>query len=176
MPATITGWMRWYAERPSRPGSSDLAIISAAAPALWSKYSHHSATEPANATTKDATLAAVTGFTSVSVAPMMTIDSPSAIKMNAWQRSAKWPPSMVQSEVRDRPRPGVAKPTTPPSRSTQTEPSHSRILVLPWARPPARASALLTTHQARIRWKLASSGCPRRAITMNRERPICWSA
>ena len=44
---------------------------------------------------------------SVSVAPMMTIDSPSAIRMNAWQRSAKWPPSMVQSEVRDRPRPGV---------------------------------------------------------------------
>jgi len=37
----------------------------------------------------------VIGFTSVRVAPMMTIDSPSAIRMNAWQRSAKWPPSMV---------------------------------------------------------------------------------
>ena len=107
---------------------------------------------------------------------MMTIDSPSAIRMNAWQRSAKWPPSMVQSEVRDRPRPGVAKPTTPPSRSTQTEPSHSRARALPWASPPARANALLTTHQARIRWKLASSGCPRSAMTMNTVRPICWMA
>jgi len=74
--------------------------------ALRSKYSHHIATEPANATTKAVTLAAVTGF-SVTLAPMMTIDSPSAIKMNPWQRSAKCPPSMVQSEVRDRPSPGV---------------------------------------------------------------------
>ena len=59
---------------------------------------------------------------------MMTIDSPSAIRMNPWQRSAKWPPSMVQSEVRDRPSPGVAKPTTPPTRSTPTASSHSRYL------------------------------------------------
>ena len=73
---------------------------------LWSKYSHHSATAPMNPTTKAATSEALTGF-SVRVAPMMTIDSPSAIRMNPWQRSAKWPPSMVQSEVRDRPRPGV---------------------------------------------------------------------
>src|SRR5208337_3077094 len=97
MPATITGWRKWYAERPSRPGSSERAIFSAAASALWSKYSHHSATEPTKATMKAVTLDAVTDL-SVRVAPMMTIDSPSAIKMNPWQRSAKWPPSMVQSE------------------------------------------------------------------------------
>jgi hypothetical protein len=48
MPATITGWMRWYAERPSRPGSSERAVSSAAASALWSKYSHHRATASAN--------------------------------------------------------------------------------------------------------------------------------
>ena len=38
------------------------------------------------------------------------------------------------------------------------------------------ANALLTTDQARIRWKLVSSGCPRSAITMNTVRPICWTA
>ena len=61
MPATITGWIRWYADRPSRPGSSEPAISSAAASALWSKYSHHSATAPANPTTKAVTSAALTG-------------------------------------------------------------------------------------------------------------------
>ena len=39
--------------------------------------------------------------------PVSTIDSPSAIMMNSWQRSARWPPSIVQSLVSDRPRPGV---------------------------------------------------------------------
>ncbi|HEX4291651.1 MAG TPA: hypothetical protein VH021_22185, partial [Trebonia sp.] len=80
-------------------------MISALASADRSKYSHHSATAPANATTKDVTAAAVT-FTPLRVAPMTTIDSPRAIRMNAWQRSAKWPPSIVQSAVRERPRPG----------------------------------------------------------------------
>jgi len=93
-------------------GIVGLAIISAAAAALWSKYSHHSATEPATRPRMTAALAAVIGFTSVSVVPMMMIDSPSAIKMNAWQRSAKWPPSMVQSRYGIGRGPGVAKPTT----------------------------------------------------------------
>jgi hypothetical protein len=83
MPATITGWMKWYAERPRRPGSSERAILRAAASALWSKYSHHSATEPANATAKPVTSAAVTDLSADSVAPMITTDSPSAIRMKA---------------------------------------------------------------------------------------------
>ena len=66
MPATIMGWTKWYAERPSRPGSSERAIASAAASALWSKYSHHSATEVPNPTTKAATSVAVIGFRSAS--------------------------------------------------------------------------------------------------------------
>jgi hypothetical protein len=89
MPATITGWIMWYAERPSRPGSSEAAMTSALAPAERSKYSHHNATDPANATTNAATDVAVTSVIPDRVAPMMTIDSPSAIRMNAWQRSAK---------------------------------------------------------------------------------------
>ena len=78
---------------------------------------------------------------------MMTIDSPSAIRMNAWQRSAKWPPSIVQSAVRDRPSHGTANPMTPPSTSTPTASSHSSSLAWPPTSPPPTASAPLTTHQ-----------------------------
>jgi hypothetical protein len=48
-----------------------------------SKYSHQSATEPANATMNAAIAIAVAWLSLVRVAPMMTIDSPSAIRMNA---------------------------------------------------------------------------------------------
>ena len=58
------------------------------ASAARSKYSHQSATEPANATMNAAIEVAVAWLSLVRVAPMMTIDSPSAIRMNAWQRSA----------------------------------------------------------------------------------------
>ena len=64
-------------------------MTSALAPADRSKYSHHSATDPANATTNAAADAAVTRAIPDRVAPMITIDSPSAIRMNAWHRSAK---------------------------------------------------------------------------------------
>ena len=64
-------------------------MTSALAPAERSKYSHHSATDPANATAKAATTDAVAYVCPARVAPMMTIDSPIAIRMNAWQRSAK---------------------------------------------------------------------------------------
>jgi hypothetical protein len=56
----MIGWMRWYAERPNRPGSADRAITCAAASALRSKYTHHSATTPANATTNAPASAAET--------------------------------------------------------------------------------------------------------------------
>ena len=103
--------------RAIRPGSSEDSITSALAPADRSKYSHHSATEPANDTTNAATVAAVMCRVADRVAPMMTIDSPIAIRMNPWHRSAKWPPSIVQSAVRDRPRNGVANPVRPPATS-----------------------------------------------------------
>ena len=64
-------------------------MTAALAPAERSKYSHHSATEPANATTNAATVAPEMCRVADKVAPMMTIDSPSAIRMNPWHRSAK---------------------------------------------------------------------------------------
>lgn len=100
-------------------------MTSALAPAARSKYSHHSATDPANATANAAMAVPVMGAIPDSAAPMMTIDSPRAIRMNAWQRSAKCPPSIVQSEVRDRPRRGVQNPARPPLTSVATARIHS---------------------------------------------------
>ena len=63
-------------------------MTSVLASAERSKYSHHSATEPAKATMNAAIEVAVAWLIPDRVAPMMTIDSPSAIRMNAWHRSA----------------------------------------------------------------------------------------
>ena len=64
---------------------------------------------PTTAVTKAPISAQVTVVPSSpdSVTPMMTTDSPSAMRMNAWHLSARCPPSIVHSLVAERPRPGV---------------------------------------------------------------------
>ena len=57
------------------------------------KYSHHSAAVSTNATIRQSTTVGVSPA-SDAVAPVTTIDSPSAMMMKTWQRSAKWVPSM----------------------------------------------------------------------------------
>jgi len=42
-----------------------------------------------------------------SVAPMITIDSPSAMRIKPWHLSARWLPAIVQSAVVERPSHGV---------------------------------------------------------------------
>ncbi len=72
-------------------------MVRAPASALRSKYSHHSPALPMNATTNAATVGAALACgaasgpasSRASVAPVTTIDSPSAIRMKPWQRSAK---------------------------------------------------------------------------------------
>ena len=87
-------------------------MMAVASPAARSKYTHQNATLPTTAI-RNAITAPVSecgcacSSVNASLAPITTIDSPIAIRMKPWQRSAKWPPSMVQSEVRERPMPGV---------------------------------------------------------------------
>ena len=57
------------------------------------KYSHHSAAVSTNATTRQSTTVGVRPAAEA-VAPVTTIDSPSAMMMKTWQRSAKCVPSM----------------------------------------------------------------------------------
>src|ERR1039457_6284483 len=67
--------------------------------ALRSKYSHHRPTLPIRAAANAPISAPLIRCRRDRVVPVTTIDSPSAMRMNAWHRSAKWPPSMVQSAV-----------------------------------------------------------------------------
>ncbi len=110
------------------------------------------------------------------VAPMTTTDSPSAIRMKAWQRSARWPPSMFHSRVRDRPSPGVQNPAAPPARSTPTAASHRASRAPGRASPPATASPPLTQHQHRMRSKLRRSDPAGSAQTVKALRPTCMTA
>jgi hypothetical protein len=57
------------------------------------KYSHHNAAVWRNAMPRRRTTVDVRPA-SAAVAPVTTIDSPSAMMMKPWQRSVKWPPSM----------------------------------------------------------------------------------
>ena len=95
-----------YASRPSLPLSSARERNRCARQPTSSKYSHHSAADVANAT-----ISAVPIARSISaadaVAPVTTIDSPSAMMTNSWNRSAKCAVSISQSVVADRPSRGV---------------------------------------------------------------------
>jgi len=64
---------------------------------------------PANATTNAVTVPA-DGSRSANVAPVSRMDSPPATITTSWHRSARCPPSIVHSSVRDRPNPGTDKP------------------------------------------------------------------
>jgi hypothetical protein len=57
------------------------------------KYSHHNAAVSRNAMHRQRTTVEDRPA-SAAVAPVTTIDSPSAMMMKPWQRSVKWPPSM----------------------------------------------------------------------------------
>jgi hypothetical protein len=83
--------------------------------------------------------------------PTPRIDSPNALMMNSWQRSARCPPVIVQSVVRERPSPGVKNPHHPPVRSMATAPSQSAVRAPSWASPPATHSTPEATSQASTR-------------------------
>ena len=62
------------------------------------------------ADTKAATVSVVQGR-SAKVAPVTTMDSPSAMMMKPAQRSAIWPPSTIQSATEDAPYTGIQNRT-----------------------------------------------------------------
>ena len=70
------------------------------------KYTAHIATLPMNASTNAAPFSTFHGRPAA-VAPVMRIDSPSAMMTNRLHRSAMWVPSTFQSVVLERPSPGT---------------------------------------------------------------------
>jgi len=113
---------------------------------------------------------------SATVAPVTRIDSPRQMMTNRPTRSAKWPPSMVQSEVLARPRPGTKKLTAGEMYSMARAPSHSHVRVCGSANPPPIHRQADASSQIRMRTKLVRSmASPRAAQSMNRVRPT-WMA
>src|SRR5262245_36419672 len=67
------------------------------------------------------------------------------------QRSARWPPSMAQSVVSDRPSPGTKKPTASPEYSMASATAHSPSLGPGAANPPKIQNSAETESQIMIR-------------------------
>src|SRR3954453_7499805 len=74
---------------------------------------------------------------SAKLAPVTTMDSPSAMMMNPAQRSAMWPPSTTQSATSDAPYFGIQNRTAGDRYSMANATAHSSSRALPRATPPA---------------------------------------
>lgn len=126
-----------YASRPCLPGSSARAIRRLARIAPVSKYSHHMATAPTNAIRKPV-IVTVFHSNSANPAPVTRIDSPRAMMTKRPQRSARWVPSMSQSVVLERPRPGTRNDTHGPAYQPDCQ-AH-KVAIVRGAMPAQRGS------------------------------------
>src|SRR5712672_642985 len=88
---------------------------------------------------------------SAKVAPMMTMDSPSAMMMNPAQRSAMWPPSTTQSATSVAPYFGIQNRTAGDRYSMPSATAQSASRSCPSARPPATQNSDDSVSQAVIR-------------------------
>src|ERR1700709_418344 len=85
------------------------------------------------------------------VAPMTTMDSPSAMMMNPAQRSAMWPPSTTQSATSDAPYFGIQNRAAAERYSIPIATAHSSSRAFPSANPPAIQNTADADSQAVIR-------------------------
>src|SRR5260370_42182631 len=79
------------------------------------------------------------------------MDSPSAMIMNPAQRSAIWPPSMVQSSIEDAPYFGSQKRAAGDKYSIPRATAHRTSLDCPSAMPPAIQNTADAESQASMR-------------------------
>src|SRR5450631_4722575 len=81
------------------------------------------------------------------VAPVTTMDSPSAMMMKPAQRSAMWPPSTTQSATAEAPYFGIQNRTAGETYSIPSAMAHSASRVSPTATPPAIQNTADTDNQ-----------------------------
>ena len=74
---------------------------------------------------------------SENVAPVTTMDSPSAMMTNSAKRSAMWPPSTSQSATCDAPYFGIQNRAAAEQYSIPSATAHSSSRACPSAKPPA---------------------------------------
>src|SRR6202035_4075574 len=88
---------------------------------------------------------------SANVAPVTTMDSPSAMMMNPAQRSAIWPPSTYQSATEDAPYFGIQNRTAGEMYSIDSASAQSTSRACPCSKPPAIQKIADTDNQTRMR-------------------------
>ena len=112
---------------------------------------------------------------SARVAPVTSTDSPSAMMTKSPQRSARCSPSTSQSAVVEAPRPGTKKPEAGPAKSIASAGAQTQKRASLSKKAPAIQNRPDRTDQSVIRWKLRvlPLDVPRRAQSMNSERPTC---
>src|SRR3954447_18841804 len=88
---------------------------------------------------------------SANVAPVMTMDSPSAMMINPAQRSAMWPPSTTQSATDDAPYRGIQNRTAGERYSMPSATAHTTSRDWPCANPPAIQNTADSASQDVIR-------------------------
>src|SRR5438445_13393924 len=105
---------------------------------------------PTKADTKAVTVSVVHD-NSAKVAPVTTMDSPSAMMMKPAQRSAMWPPSTTQSATDDAPYRGIQNRTAGEIYSMHSAIAHDTNRNSPVAKPPAIQNTADTASQAVMR-------------------------
>src|SRR3984885_1404713 len=87
---------------------------------------------------------------SANVAPVTTMDSPSAMMMKPAQRSAIWPPSMLHSATEDAPYFGIQNRTAGEMYSMASAVAQKISRCCPSAKPPAIQNTAETDSQTRM--------------------------
>src|ERR1700733_5972063 len=99
---------------------------------------------------------------SANVAPVTTMDSPSAMMMKPAQRSAIWPPSTAQSSIEDGPYLGTQNRAAGDRYSIPSATAHSDSRDGPSASPPAIQNSPEVDSHTRIRIAfIRIEGCAR---------------
>src|SRR3954447_10351545 len=105
---------------------------------------------------------------SAKVAPMTTMDSPSAMMMNPAQRSAIWPPATTQSATSDAPYFGIQNRTAGERYSIPSATTHNTSRALPSANPPAIQSTADADSHAVMRIAFMRAGVRERGVETHR--------
>src|SRR3954447_24887169 len=115
---------------------------------------------------------------SAKVAPMTTMDSPSAMMMNPAQRSAIWPPSTTQSATSDAPYFGIQNRTAGERYSIASASAHSSSRELSSANPPAIQNTAEADSQAVMRIAFMRASVRERGVDTHRNTvlPTCIAA
>src|SRR3954447_26779800 len=115
---------------------------------------------------------------SAKVAPVTTMDSPSAMMMNPAQSSAMWAPSTSQSATSEAPYFGIQNRTAGETYSIASASAHSSSRELPSANPPEIQNTADADSHAVMRIAFMRASVRERGVDTHRNTvlPTCIAA